>query len=112
MNFDSHAKSMLILLVDNNETTSQQLIKYLKNYDHTITVTTNVKNAINLIISENNFDVILLNSFTLPSDAFQTIETFEKSGQISKQNIIQLTSLSFNEQVVNGIGNMINEVNR
>ena len=70
MNLEYPPNSMRILLVDDNKTTSQQLIQHMKNQDYDITATNNVKNAVNLIVSENKFDLILLNLVTLSSDAF------------------------------------------
>lgn len=110
MNFDSPEKSMRILLVDDNEITSQQLIKYIKNKDYDVTATNNIKNAINIIYLEKKFDLILLNMIDSESDAFQTIESFEKSGQILRQNIIQFMSSPFTKQEIDEIGNPIDEM--
>ena len=99
-------KSVKILLIDDNEKTSKQVINYLKNKEYDITATNNVKNVLTLVLLKK-FDLVILNLATADFVAYDTITDLEKNGQIPELNIVPYISSSFDADELEGLQKLI-----
>ncbi|GFN39829.1 MAG: response regulator receiver protein [Marine Group I thaumarchaeote] len=90
---------MKILLIDDNESITKSLSKYLglKNYD--CTVSNDGRNGLSLI-QKNKFDVVLLDLSMPEFSGIDVLEALEKDGLLKKQKIILFTASSITQEEI------------
>jgi len=82
-----------ILLVDDNESIANMLMKFLTIKGYDCTVCLDGRNALD-ILSREKFDVILLDLAMPEFTGYDVINELEKNGKLKEQNIIVLTASS------------------
>ena len=90
---------MKILLVDDNQSITTMMSRYLTIKGHDCTVSNDGRNGLSLI--ENlKFDVVLLDIAMPEFSGFDLIDALEKKGKLKEQKIIFFTASSVkNEQI-------------
>lgn len=93
---------MKILVVDDNESISKMLQKFFKIKGYECTVSTNGRNALDLVLHQK-FDVIILDLAMPEFSGYDIIDALEKSDKIKEQNIIVLTASPISTDTINSL---------
>lgn len=88
-----------ILLVDDNESITEMMAKYLIGKGHDCTVANDGRNGLTLI-EQGNFDVILLDLAMPDFTGIDVIEHLYKNGKIREQKIILFTASSVTDEEI------------
>lgn len=86
-----------ILLVDDNESIVNMLMKFLTIKGYDCTTCLDGRNALD-IISREKFDIVLLDLAMPEFTGYDVINELEKNGKLQEQNIIVLTASSITTQ--------------
>ena len=87
---------MKILLIDDNETITEMMAKYLSAKGHQCSVSNDGRTGLTLI-NEKKFDVILLDLAMPDFTGVDVIESLYKSGKIKEHKIILFTASSITD---------------
>ncbi|MGQ0638370.1 MAG: response regulator [Nitrososphaerota archaeon] len=90
---------MKILLVDDSRTLTRILSDFLKLKGHECTTINDGRNAISLM-SEKNFDAVLLDLHMPEMDGAEVINKLARNGKIKDQRIILFTASNVSDQLV------------
>lgn len=93
---------MKILVVDDNESIANMLKKFLSLKGYDCTISSDGKNALNIMTHEK-FDVVILDLAMPEFSGYDIINELEKSGKIKEQNIIILTALAITLEQMNSL---------
>ncbi|SMH70760.1 response regulator [Candidatus Nitrosotalea okcheonensis] len=90
---------MKILLIDDNESITEMMSKYLRGKGHECIVTNDGRNGLTLIEQEK-FDVILLDLAMPEFTGVDVIDHLYKNGEIGKHKIILFTASSITDEEI------------
>ena len=93
---------MKILIVDDNESIVNMLKKFLTIKGYDCTVSTNGRNALDVLIREK-FDAVILDLAMPEFSGYDIINELEKNGKIKEQNIIVLTASAITTEQMNSL---------
>ncbi len=93
---------MKILIVDDNESIVSMLKRFLTIKGYDCTVSTDGRNALDIMIKEK-FDVVILDLAMPEFSGYDIINELEKTGRISEQNIIVLTASAISTEQINSL---------
>jgi DNA-binding response OmpR family regulator len=87
---------MKLLLIDDNNNTSDMIAQYMRLKGYDCMVIDNGKDGLNQILAKN-YDVALLDLAMPEFSGYDIIESLEKNGKLKEQKIIVLTAYSITE---------------
>jgi two-component system, OmpR family, response regulator len=90
---------MKILLVDDNDSITNMLSKYLRVKGHECTVSNDGRNGLTLIEQEK-FDAVLLDLAMPDFTGVEVIEHLQKSGKMNNNKIILFTASSITDEQI------------
>ena len=90
---------MNILLIDDNESITEMMSKYLTGKGHKCTVVNDGRNGLTLI-EQKKFDVVLLDLAMPEFTGIDVIDHLYKSGKINEQKIILFTASSVTDEEI------------
>ena len=93
---------MKILLIDDNETITEMMAKYLTAKSHQCSVANDGRTGLALI-NEKKFDVVLLDLAMPEFTGVDVIENLYKSGKIKEQKIILFTASSITDGEIDAL---------
>ncbi|HEX5457999.1 MAG TPA: response regulator [Candidatus Nitrosotalea sp.] len=93
---------MKILLIDDNETITEMMSKYLTAKGHQCSVSNDGRTGLTLI-SEKKFDVVLLDLAMPDFTGIDVIESLHKSGKIKENKIILFTASSVTDSEIEAL---------
>jgi CheY-like chemotaxis protein len=93
---------MKILVVDDNESITSSLSKYLQIKKHSITTCNNGKEGLELIKNQD-WDTILLDLSMPEFSGLDIIEDLEKNKMLNKKNIVLFTTSSIPDQMIENL---------
>ncbi|MHB8546358.1 MAG: response regulator [Nitrosotalea sp.] len=88
-----------ILLIDDNESITEMMLKYLTGKGHDCTVSNDGRNGLTLI-EQRKFDVILLDLAMPDFTGIDVIDNLHKSEKIKEQKIILFTASSVTDDEI------------
>ena len=88
-----------VLLIDDNESITEMMSKYLTGKGHECTVANDGRNGLTLI-GQEKFDTILLDLAMPEFTGVDVIDHLYKSGKISEQKIILFTASSVTDEEI------------
>ncbi len=91
---------MKILIIDDNESITDALAKYLKVKGFEVSVSNDGRNGLSFI-QNHEFDVILLDLSMPEFSGFDVIEALEKDGQLKDKKIVLFTASSVSKEMIN-----------
>lgn len=93
---------MKILVVDDNESISKMLQKFFKVKGYDCTVSTDGRNALDLMLHQK-FDAVMLDLAMPEFSGYDIIDGLEKQDKIKEQNIIVLTASPISTDMINSL---------
>lgn len=93
---------MKILIVDDNESITQMMVKYLKLKKLDCTAVNNARNALALIL-EQKFDVIFLDLAMPEFSGFDIIDSLEKNDKLKENKIIIFSASNVSQEIIDGL---------
>lgn len=93
---------MNIFVVDDNESITNMLQKFLEIKGHRCTVSRNGRNALDLM-SREKFDATILDLAMPEFSGYDVINELEKIGRIKDHNIIVLTASAISNDAINSL---------
>jgi two-component system OmpR family response regulator len=90
---------MRILLIDDNESITEMLSKYLTTKGHQCTVSNDGRNGLTLVL-EKKFDAVLLDLAMPEFTGADIIDHLHKSGKINDQKIVLFTASSIQDKEI------------
>ena len=87
---------MKVLLIDDNETITEMMSKYLSAKGHQCSVANDGRTGLTLI-TEKKFDVVLLDLAMPEFTGVDVVENLQKSGKIKENKIILFTASSITD---------------
>ena len=90
---------MQILLIDDNESITEMMSKYLTGKGHDCTVSNDGRNGLTLI-EQRKFDAILLDLAMPDFTGIEVIEHLYKNGKINEHKIILFTASSVTDEEI------------
>ena len=93
---------MKILLIDDNESITEMMYKYLTAKGHECTVSNDGRNGLTLIL-ENKFDTVLLDLAMPEFTGTDVVEYLHKNGKMNGQKIILFTASSISDQAIENL---------
>ena len=93
---------MKILLIDDNESITEMLSKYLTTKGHHCTVSNDGRNGLTLIL-EKKFDAVLLDLAMPEFSGTDIVDHLQKSGKLTSQKIILFTASSIPDQEIEAL---------
>ncbi len=91
---------MKVLLVDDNESITKMMSKFLTRKGHDVTTSNDGRNALTLI-GNQQFDKILLDLSMPEFTGRDLIDVLEKDGRLQKNNIILFTASAASDDELN-----------
>ena len=95
---------MKILIIDDNQSITDMLKKYLTIKGFEVSTVNNGRNGL-ATIQKQKFDSVLLDLSMPDFSGIDLIETLEKKGQLSTQRIILFTASSVSSEIINSLLN-------
>jgi two-component system, OmpR family, response regulator len=93
---------MKILLIDDNESITEMLSKYLTTKGHQCAVSNDGRNGLTLIL-EKKFDVVLLDLAMPEFTGEDVVDHLQKNGKINDQKIILFTASSIQDEEIDDL---------
>ena len=93
---------MKILIIDDNQSITDMLQKYLRIKGFEVSTVNNGRNGL-AAIQKQKFDSVLLDLSMPDFSGIDLIETLEKEGQLSNQRIILFTASSVSNEIINSL---------
>jgi len=90
---------MKILLIDDNQSITKMMSKFLKARGYECTVSSDGRNGLSLIKNQK-FDVVILDIAMPEFTGFDVIDDLEKSGKLKGQKIIFFTASSVKDSQI------------
>ncbi len=93
---------MKFMIIDDNESITKLVSKYLTLKKHDVTTSNNPKEGLN-IFKNGKFDALLLDIAMPEFSGFDIIKDLEKDGRINKDKVIVFTASSISNEDVNNL---------
>ena len=93
---------MKILIIDDNESITRMMQKYLKLKQHDCIVANQSRNGLQLI-RDQKFDVVLLDVSMPELDGIEIVYDLVKTGKIKEQKIILFTASNMSKETIEGL---------
>ena len=93
---------MKILIIDDNQSITDMLEKYLKIKGFDVSVVNNGRNGL-AIIQKQKFDSILLDLSMPDFSGIDVVEALEQDGHLANQRIILFTASSVSNETINSL---------